>query len=188
MKKNNFPLRTIIILALFAALGAMLKAFFSIQIAPAGLKMVDVSLAPLPVMLAGIFFGPLAGFLTGFVVDTGGFFMGTPVGGAYNPLFSVTMGLFGVVAGLFFRKSQEGSAFRVTAATTAAQLAVSVVLNSLIVWLYYGAPLFAILPTRLIGAAVELPVYAWLLMLLIPALRPLVRRGAGRARADAGGG
>ena len=178
MKKQIFSLRTLIILALLAAIAALFKAFFSIQIAPAGLKAVDVSFTPIPVMLAGIFFGPLAGFITGFVADTAGFFMGVQVG-AYNPIFSITMGLFGVIAGLFYSRSPKNSIWKATAATATAQIIVSAVLNTLVVWLYYGVSLAVLLPTRLIAAAVELPIYAWLLMLLIEALKPLVNRIAG---------
>ncbi len=175
MKNNIFSLRTLIIIALLAALAAVLKAFFSIPIAPAGLKTVDVSLTPIPVMLAGIFFGPLAGFLAGFVADTAGYFLGVQIG-AYNPILSVTMGLFGVIAGLFYLKSKRNTILKVTAASASAQIIVSVIINTVVIWLYYGAPLAALLPTRLIAAAVELPVYAWLLMLLIEALRPLIAK------------
>ena len=86
------------------------------------------------------------------------------------------MGLFGVINRLLYLNSRKNSIWKVTAASAVAQIVVSVVLNTLIIWLYYGAPLAVILPTRLIGAAVELPLYAWLLMLLAESLKPLVGR------------
>lgn len=172
---KNFNLRTWVMMALLAALGALLSAFLSIELVPTGLKVVEISLTPIPVMLAGMMFGPLAGGLVGFAADTAGFFLGMPTG-AYNPAFSVTMALFGVIAGLFYMKSQKNTIWRVTLAVVTAQLVCSVVLNTLLIWLFYGVPLQALLPTRLVAAAIELPVYAWLLMALFEALQRVITR------------
>lgn len=175
MKNNYFPLRTLTVLALFAALGVCLKAFFSLQIAPAGLKIVDVSLTPIPVMLSGVFFGPVAGFLVGLVSDIGGFFLGVQMSG-YNLLFSISMGLFGVITGLLYFKHKKDSVLKATISVGAAQIVVSVIINTIIIWQLYGAPIAALLPTRLISAAVEMPVYVWIMMLFIELLTPLVKR------------
>ena len=175
MQKNIFELRTLIIMALLAAIGAVFSAYLSFELAPTGMKTLEVSLTPVPVMLAGILFGPLAGGLVGFVADTAGFFMGVQHG-AYNPLFSVTMALFGVIAGLFYLRNKQNTVWKVTGATVVAQVAVSIVLNTLIIWLYYGVPLSALVVPRLIGALIELPIYAWLLMVLVTAVQPLLAR------------
>ncbi|MGE5495636.1 MAG: folate family ECF transporter S component [Burkholderiales bacterium] len=182
MRNNFFNLRTLIVLALLAALGAVFSAFLSVEITPAGVKTIEVSLTPVPVMLAGIFFGPLAGGLVGFVADFAGFFMNTQ-GQAYNPVFSLTMALFGVIAALFYLRSQKNSIWKVTGAALSAQVVCSVVLNTLLINIFYGVPLAALVPTRLVGAAIELPLYAWLLMTLTEALRPIVDRSFKTARA-----
>lgn len=170
-------LRTLIVLALLAALGAVFSAFLSIEIAPTGFKVVEISLTPVPVMLAGVLFGPLAGGLVGFVADAAGFFMGSQTG-AYNPAFSITMALFGVIAGLFFLKSQKSTAWRMTTMTIIAQVVCSVILNTAFLCIFYPKyfALFAILPARAVSALIELPVYSWLLMVLTEALRPIVNR------------
>ena len=175
MRKNIFELRTLIAMALLAALGAVFSAFLSFELAPTGMKTLEVSLAPVAVMLAGIYFGPLAGFMVGFVADTAGFFMGVQHS-AYNPLFSVTMGLFGVIAALFYMRSKRNTVWKVSGAVVTAQVTVSLVLNTIIIWLYYGVPLGGLVVPRLIGALIELPVYAWLLMVLVEALRPLISK------------
>ncbi len=159
-------------LALLASIGAVMSAFFSIELPMGGVKMVEISLTPIPVIIAGVFFGPIAGGLVGFVADTAGFFMGAQLG-AYNPIFSVTMALFGVIAGLFYMKSKTNSVWKAIGAAAVSQVVVSVTLNTLAVWLFYGVPLMVLLPTRLLSAAVELPVYVFLMMLLIKALSPL---------------
>lgn len=177
MRKNYFNLRTLIVMALLAALGAVFSAFLSIELAPAGFKVVEISLTPVPVMLAGMLFGPLAGGLVGYVADTAGFFMGVQHG-AYNPAFSVTMALFGVIAGLFYMKSQKNSIWRVTSMTITAQVVCSVILNTALLCIFYPKvfTLSVILPTRALSALIELPLYAWLLMVLAEALRPIVGR------------
>ncbi|MGI5849174.1 MAG: folate family ECF transporter S component [Christensenellales bacterium] len=173
--KNIFHLRTLIIMALLAALGAVFSAFMSIELAPVGVKIVEVSLTPIPVMLSGILFGPLAGGIVGFVADTAGFFMGVQHG-AYNPVFSVTMALFGVIAGLFYLKSKKNSIWKVTGIAVTAQVVCSIMLNTLLVWLFYGVPLDMLLPTRVVGALIELPFYSWLLMVLAESLKPIVSK------------
>ncbi len=177
MRKNIFNLRTLIALALLAGLGAVFSAFLSVEIAPTGFKVVEISLTPVPVMLAGMLFGPLAGGLVGYVADTAGFFMGVQHG-AYNPAFSVTMALFGVIAGLFYLKSQKNSILRVSAMSLTAQVVCSVILNTAFLCIFYPRvfTLFVILPTRAIAALIELPLYAWLLMVLAEALRPVINR------------
>ncbi len=172
---KNLNVRTMIIMALLAALGAVFSAFLSLELNFTGVKTVEISLTPLPVMLAGIFFGPLAGGIVGFVADTAGFFMGVQMG-AYNPVFSITMALFGVIAGLFYMRSKKNSIWKATGAALTAQLVCSVALNTFFVWVFYGVPLAALIPPRLIGAAVELPLYAWLLMVLIDSLMPVVNK------------
>jgi len=186
MKK--FSLRMLVMMALLAALGVVLKTVLTIPpITLMGFKLADISLTPIPVMLSGIFFGPLAGFIVGFVTDTAGFFLGGQVGGLYNPVFSITMGLFGVIAGLYYLKGRKNTIWRASATAATAQIVCSVVLNTLAVWGFYGLAiaeklsishtdvlLTVLLPPRLIGAAIELPLYAWLLMMLAEALRPIV--------------
>jgi len=172
---KNFNTRTTIIMALLAALGAVFSAFLSVELNFTGVKTVEISLTPLPVMLAGVFFGPLAGGIVGFAADTAGFFMGMQMG-AYNPAFSLTMALFGVIAGLFYLRGKNNTIWKATLTALTAQAVCSVVLNTLLVWLFYGVPLAVLLPPRLIGAAVELPLYSWLLMVLIESLAPMVSR------------
>ena len=175
MNKNIFTLRTLIILALLAAIGAVMSAFFSIELPMGGTKVVEISLTPIPVMIAGAFFGPIAGGLVGFIADTSGFFMGVQYGG-YNPVFSVTLALFGVIAGLFYMRSKTNSVWKAIGTATVSQVVVSITLNTLAIWLFYGVPIMVLLPTRALSAAVELPVYVVLLWALIKALSPIALR------------
>ncbi len=177
MKKMHFELRILIILALLAAIGAVFKAFVSVDLFLGGLKIVDLSLVALPVMLAGIYFGPLAGGLVGFVAETAGFFM-TPTG-AYNPVFSFIMALLGVIAGLFYLKSKTTTVWKTIGMDVITQLLCSAVLTTLAITLFYPVPLIALLPGRGIGTAIKIPLLIVLLTILIERLRPVVVRRRG---------
>lgn len=173
--KNVFNLRTLIVMALLAALCAVFSAFMAVKLSFAGIKTVEVSLAPVPVMLAGIFFGPLAGGLVGFVGEAAGYFMGMEAG-AYNPAFSLVMALFGVIAGLFYLRSQKDSGWKVIGVVITGLLVCTVTLTTLLIRLFYGLPLALLLPTRLVCVAIELPFYVLLLMALVKSLRPIVNK------------
>lgn len=162
-------------MALLASLGAVFSAFLSIELPFGGIKMVEISLTPIPVMLAGIMFGPLAGGLVGFVADTAGFFMGVQHG-AYNPIFSVTMALFGVIAGVFYLRNKKNNVWKAIGASLTGQVVCSVLLNTLAIWFFYNVPVMVLLPTRAISAAVEMPIYVVLVMLLVQALSPIVSK------------
>ena len=84
------------------------------------IKIVDVSLIALPVLLAGIYYGPLAGGIAGFIAESVGFFL-MPVG-TFNPVFSVLMAIAGVIAGLFFLKSDKAGFFRIAGLVTLSQV------------------------------------------------------------------
>ena len=73
------------------------------------------------------------------------------------------------------RSFQEQVAKAVNAAMTA-QIVCSVVLNTLFIWLFYGVPIAVLIPPRLIGVVVELPLYAWLLMTLVESLKPVINK------------
>ncbi len=177
MAKKKFDLRILIIMALLAAIGAVFKALLSVDLFLGGMKIVDLSLVALPVMLAGIYFGPLAGGLVGFVAETAGFFM-MPTG-AYNPVFSFVMALLGVIAGLFYLKSKRTTIWKTIGMVVSTQLLCSAILNTLFINLFYGVPLIALLPGRGIGVAITIPLLIVLLTILIERLRPVVGRQGG---------
>jgi riboflavin transporter len=172
---KNITIKQLVYCSLLAALGAVFSAFLSIEIPFGGSKIVEISLAPVCVMLAGILFGPLLGGLVGFVADTAGFFLGAQHG-AYNPIFSVTMALFGVIAGLFYLKDKKIEWIKILIISIVAQVVCSILLNTFAINLFYGVPLKVLFPPRIISALVEIPVYFVLLLLLAKRLVPFIRK------------
>ena len=85
---------TITICAMLCALSVVLARF----IIPMPNDFTRFSIESVPVFLAGMFFGPVAGALVGFAADFIGCLF-TPFG--YNPLFCLPPILYGVCGGLF---------------------------------------------------------------------------------------
>ncbi len=93
--KSKFALttRTITYCALLAAISIVLARLLSF--APAGNT--RWSLDKFPLFLAGMFFGPLAGGLTGFVADAAGSMMQY----GFNPILCPPAVLYGILGGVF---------------------------------------------------------------------------------------
>ena len=176
LQKKQNDVRTLIVLALLAAIGAVFKAFVSVDLFFGGMKISDLSLIALPVMLAGIYFGPLFGGIVGFVAEGASFFM-MPVG-AYNPAFSLVMALIGIIAGLFYLKSKKTGIWKTLSMVLLTQLLCSGVLSTFLVHVFYGVPWIALLPSRGIGILIKIPVLTALLMVLVERLKPAVKRPA----------
>lgn len=93
-KQPLMATRTIAYCALFAALSVVLARF----IIPMPNSSTRFSIEAVPIYIAGMLFGPLAGGLVGFCAD----FVGTFFSGyGFNPLFCVPPILYGVCGGLF---------------------------------------------------------------------------------------
>ena len=95
-KKSKILLttKTISYCALFAALSVVFARLIGLMPDAAS----RFSIEAVPIFLAGMFFGPLAGGMVGFVADFVGC-MFSPYG--YNPVFCVPAVLYGVFAGVF---------------------------------------------------------------------------------------
>ncbi len=89
-----FTTRTIASCAMLAAVQVVLARL----IVPMPAADVRFSIEAVPVFLAGMLFGPLAGGLTGFAADLVGCLFS---GYGYNPIFCVPPILYGVCGGLF---------------------------------------------------------------------------------------
>ena len=86
--------RTLTFCALLAALQVAMARLFGLM--PS--EFTRFSIEAIPTILAGIFFGPVAGGLVGFTSDLVGCLFS---GYGYNPLFCVPPILYGVCGGLF---------------------------------------------------------------------------------------
>ena len=92
--KTQMATRTLAFCALLAALSVV----FARLSVPMPNAFTRFSIEAVPICLAGLLFGPLAGGMVGFTADLVGCLFS---GYGYNPLFCIPPILYGVVAGLF---------------------------------------------------------------------------------------
>ena len=93
MKK--FSTKGIVFLAMMTALSMVFARLISINVDPATLRL---SLTNVPVILASLWFGPIAGAFVGFVSDFVGASVLSPYG--WNPLLAPTSLIMGLLPGL----------------------------------------------------------------------------------------
>lgn len=129
------------------------------------------NLGSLPVILAGVLFGPGAGFAVGAVADIVG---GVLSGYAINPLITLGAAAVGLVPGLVWRWEGLRSAdLRLAVGILLGHILGSMVINSLALRLFYNYPwslLAARIPNALILSAAE-----FALVRLLLANRALMR-------------
>lgn len=161
MRIPKLKAKTVVYLGVLTAVEIVLSRFLSIS--AWNLK---IGLGFLPVVMAALLFGPLAGGLVAALGD----FIGAllfPVG-PYFPGFTLTAFLTGLTFGLFLRKKR--SFWRVLGAVCVVQLPLGLGLNTLWISVLYNAPFRALLATRAVQCAVLIPVQLIVTLLLCRAM------------------
>lgn len=157
--KLNKHLPMLIICALMAALSMVFKRFAIFNI-----DWLRFSLENTPILLSGVLFGPIAGFVTGIVGDIlGCFYCGFTV----NPIITFGAGVVGGMAGLGKLLTKKLPILPGTAISVyLAHIIGNMIVKSIGIWLWYGTPLASLalrIPTYLIIGAVEIVVIYTLL-------------------------
>ncbi len=160
-KKTSGYTRRLAVMAMLLALSVIATRLLSIQT-----PLIRIGFGGVPIMLAGLIFGPLAGFVVGVLADLVGFF-GFPAGFGYFPGFTLSSGLVGTIAPLVLGERRLTSAFwRLLVAVALSQVITSLILGTYWVTLISGKTAFALLPLRVVSQVVTIPTYAVLLAAL----------------------
>ena len=157
-KKNFFQVKYLAILALLIASEVVLSRFLSIS-----MWNLKLGFAFVPVVIAAMYFGPLAAGIVAALAD----FIGAilfPIG-PYFPGFTLSQFLMGLTFGFFLYK-KDGMPNIVISAIIA-EMIISLFLSTYWVSVLYGTPFAALLPTR-IGQAVFMTVIQ---IVIIPILK-----------------
>lgn len=157
--------RKLVILSFLTALTIVLARFLSFQI-----QILRISLEFLPIMIAAILFGPVAGGLVGAVADIIGATL-FPAG-TFFPGFTVSAFATGVIYGLFFYKKQI-TWIRALLGTFTKLVIVDLLMVSTWLIILFNMPVSALLTTRLLKFAVMLVVETGFIYL---GLRPILSR------------
>lgn len=167
MSNNARPrinLKLMVIVALLTAVQIVISRLFSIS-----LWNLKIGFGFVPVMLAGIFFGPLAGGLVGGLSDLIGALL-FPIG-PYFPGFTLTAALSGAMFGWVLHKRHSFA--RVCGVVLFNQLVLGLLVNSFWISVLYGSPYFGLLLSRLVQYAILVPVEVIVTWLLLRVLSPL---------------
>lgn len=168
MKKRKFkkgmPLKLIASLAMLSAISIILGKYMQI---PMG-NVMRFSFENLPILFAGIAFGPISGLLTGAVADLVGCLL---VGYEINPVITVGAAMCGGVSGLVslvFRKSSTASLpIRIISSVTLAHLVASVVIKTVGLAVYYDMPIGILMLWRLLNYVIVGVLECTLLIILM---------------------
>ncbi len=158
---------TLVCLGALTAIYLILSRFLAINIGGFG----RIQLGAVARIMAGLWFGPLAGGLVGLVSDLLGCLI---QGYAVNPIITLGAILWGVIPALFFPGgvlsssgvTKKSGIIRLCAGTIITCLVCTLFVTTAGLVLFNGMNLYAILPTRAIQFCLQTPVYCVLVCLL----------------------
>ena len=162
-KSAGMATKTLTYCALLAALQVAMARLFGLM--PSEFS--RFSIEAIPTILAGIFFGPVAGGLVGFVADLVGCLFS---GYGYNPLFCVPPVLYGVCGGLCRALLVKKVDFwRILLTIAPAAILGSILYQSWALGFVYGKGFWFFFTTRSVQFAVTMVVEAVIINLLFRA-------------------
>lgn len=164
--KRSMSTRTLSACALLCALNVIFARFMTIM--PDAVS--RFSIEGVPVVLAGYFFGPVAGMLVGFVGDTVGCLFS---GYGWNPIISITPMMVGAFAGilrpLVYKTEKAWDAWRIAVTVLPAKILGSIYWTSqCLVWLGFSKKgLGTLMAARTVEALLEAVLETIVIMLLL---------------------
>jgi len=154
-------------LSFLTALTIILTRILSIRIPIAGVEGVRIGFGALPIIFAGVAFGPAAGGIVGALGDLLGYFI-NPLG-AYMPHFTLTSFLTGFIPGVivFYVLKRCRTLPVIFIAISIGQLISSLILVPYFINTLFGVPFTVLMPPRLLSQLINIPVYAYFIRVLL---------------------
>ena len=171
-KSKRNTTKTIVTLSLFAVLSMILSRFCAIYIT----ESLRISFGNIPIMLAGIFFGPFAGALVGIVADSVGAMLFSGLG--WFPPLTISPMLMGLIPGLLApmvaklmkKGTKGGDILAAVIFVVPSNIIVSMGCTTYLLHILYGNPFLALLTARV-------PLYACISVLEIIVIVALSKAG-----------
>ena len=165
--KNKLTVNTITKIAILAALAVIFRRYFTVTI-PVNKK---IGIGYMPIMLAGILYGPLMGGLTGGLADVVGMLLNPD--GVFHPGFTLSSILIGLGSGFIshyvFKKQIRKN---ITWISIISSLFTFMVVRLLVdsIWLsqLYSNPYVFYVAGNVIKNLIETAINAAILMVLVP--------------------
>ena len=167
MQKITMSTKKIAYLSFLTALTIILTRILSIRIPIAGVEGVRIGFGALPIIFAGVAFGPAAGGIVGALGDLLGYFI-NPLG-AYMPHFTLTSFLTGFIPGVivFYVLKRCRTLPVIFIAISIGQLISSLILVPYFINTLFGVPFTVLMPPRLLSQLINIPVYAYFIRVLL---------------------
>lgn len=165
-------LRRITYIALLSGLSIVLTRVLSIRIPIGGIEGIRIGFGPLPLIVAGIFLGPIDGAVCGIISDMIGYFI-NPMG-PYVPIFTIISMLRGLLPGILCFKRKDLSFIDYLLIIMISQILTSGILVPLSLKVTFGIPLRATFIPALISQVILIPIYSFLTMEIGNILRRLI--------------
>lgn len=146
-KKQKRALRVTVTLSLLVAISIVCGKYLAIS----GGEILRFSFENLPIIMAGMLFGPAAGVLVGVVADLVGCVL---VGYTVNPLVTMGAAAIGFLSGFMWMLLKRGSipyVFRIILTVLVAHLVGSVFIKTLGLAAFYAIPVWALMLWRLLN-------------------------------------
>ena len=166
MNRDDLVGKRIAYLGILVALNVVFTRLFSVRIALGGVEGIRLGVGGLPVIMAGILFGPLAGGIVGAIGDVAGFLI-SPMG-AYMPHFTLSAALTGIIPAVMIKYvfNNKFSLSRALISIGAGQIITSVILVPYFLNRLFEHPFETTIIPAAIGQAISIPLYAFLILVL----------------------
>ena len=146
--KTDRALRLTVFSALLAAISIVCGKYLAFN---AG-EFIRFSFENLPIIFAGMAFGPIIGAAVGIVADLVGCLL---VGYAINPIITLGAGVIGLLSGIYYFVSKKGgkgvSVIKLSATVFIAHFIGSVIIKSFGLSVFYDLPLIILMLWRLLN-------------------------------------
>ena len=154
-------------LSFLIALSIILTRILSIRIPLGGVEGIRIGFGALPIVFAGVVFGPLAGGVVGAISDLLGYFI-NPIG-AYMPHFTLTSFLSGFIPGviIFYLFKQVRNYWTLLTAIAIGQIITSIILVPIFIQSLFSVPMSVTVIPRIITQAINIPIYAYFIRTLL---------------------
>lgn len=160
MQKNKT--KALVIASLLAALSLILTRFMGIVILGGSIRL---SFGELPIILSGIYFGPVIGALTGFVSDIVGATLFPQ--GAFFPGFTLSAMLVGIIPGIIFLgKKKSFPLWKIVLSSVIIGVFVSMGLGTYWLSILLKKGFWILLPSRIISKLILMPIEIGIIYML----------------------
>ena len=146
-KKSYFSPALLAVGAILSALSILLGKYLAINVG----ETIRLSFENLPILLAGLFFGPWVACAVGVVADLLGCLL---VGYAINPIITLGAALIGILSGICGKLLSKTSLLKITVSVISAHVLGSVVVKTIGLYVFYQMPFWATLGWRTVTYAI----------------------------------